>query len=56
MAEVKELVEEVWVEGSQMEGDITVHEYGNNRTRNSYRGGDILRSLKNVEGEGNRLQ
>ena len=43
MAEVKELVEEVWVEGSQMEGDIIVHEYGNNSTRTGVRGKQLPR-------------
>ena len=29
VGEVKELIEQVWVEGSDMEGDVVLHEYGN---------------------------
>ena len=29
VGEVKELIEQVWVEGSYMEGDVVLHEYGN---------------------------
>ena len=31
VGEVKELIEQVWVEGSDMEGDVVLHEYGNTR-------------------------
>ena len=29
VGEVKELIEQVWVEGSDMKGDVVLHEYGN---------------------------